>query len=65
MSIIDAIQAAAPAVIAELEKLILPILGSSDPMAQIAKAKRNLEMDALDEAADLAANQALKALHKV
>lgn len=64
-ALIAALEAAAPAILSELESLVLPILGSSNPIKAIQKAKLNLEMDTLDEAADLAANEALKAIHKV
>lgn len=63
MSLIAVIEGLAPALLNELESLVLPILGSTDPSAQIAKAKRNLEMDALDAATDAALNAALKKAH--
>jgi len=64
MSLIGTIAALAPEALHELEMLIGPLLGAEDPKAALAKARRNLEMDALDKATDLGLDAALKELHK-
>ncbi len=64
MSLIDTIVSLAPAAIKELELLLGPLLGAKDPADALAKARRNLEMDALDAATDAGLDAALKELHK-
>ena len=64
MSLINTLTSLAPAILSELESLILKIVSSKDPSAEIAKAKRGLEIDAMNAATDAALNEALKKLHK-
>lgn len=63
MSIIDTILTLAPAIGNELTSIVNMIVGSKDPLGSIAKAKRVLEMDALDAATDAGLDAALKKLH--
>lgn len=64
MSLIDTIVGLAPSALRELELLLGPLLGASDPADALAKARRNLEMDVLDATADAGVSAALKELHK-
>ncbi len=64
MSLIALIESLEPAILAEIESLVRPILSSTSPSDAIAKAKRNLEMDALDAATDAALNASLKKAHQ-
>lgn len=64
MSLIQVLSKLAPALLNELETLVLPILGSPSPSAAIAKAKRGLEMDALESASDAAVNELLEKAHR-
>jgi hypothetical protein len=64
MSLTQIITALGPFLLEEFESLGELIVSSKSPAEAIAKAKRNLEMDALDAATDASLDAALKALHK-
>ena len=64
MSLIGTIVSLAPDALHELELLLTPLLGARDPKDALAKARRNLEMNALDAATDAGVSAALKEMHK-
>lgn len=63
MSITEILVKLGPILANEFIELGRLIAGSGSPGEAIAKAKRNLELDAMDAAADLAVDEALKKLH--
>lgn len=64
MSITEILVSLGPLLIKEFESLGALIVSSKSPAEAIAKAKRNLELDAMDAATDAGLDAALKALHK-
>lgn len=64
MSITEIAAALGPFLLKEFESLGALIVSSKSPTDAIAKAKRNLEMDALDAATDAGLDLALKKLHE-
>jgi len=63
MSITEILASLGPMLVKEFESLGSLIVHSKSPAEAIAKAKRNLEMDALDKATDFALDAALKKIH--
>jgi hypothetical protein len=64
MSLVEIVAALGPFLLKEFESLGTLIASSSSPSEAIAKAKRNLEIDALVAATDATLDAALKASHK-
>jgi len=63
MPLASIIAALGPFLLKEFESLGALIVSSKSPAEAIARAKRNLEMDAMDAATDAMLDEALKRLH--